>query len=215
MSVSVSNGVAAQLNNYVSGLTDPATGAFLQVDSGYKSQLTTINNDITAQNTYIQQQTTQLQNKFAAMEEAMAQLQESSQIITAAAKNFAVHYRQHEFEFFIQQLITETGMRGYEAYKQAQDLSPMRIDVILELYRVAVESLERARHALAEQGKDAARPFLLKSQTAVMGLASGLPAYKDELAATFLRLYEYASPADGSGQPGEHRLRRPGVAHAL
>jgi flagellin-specific chaperone FliS len=84
-------------------------------------------------------------------------------------------------------------MVGYEAYKQAQNLPATRIEVILELYRVALESLEQARHALAERGLDAARPFLLKSQTAVMGLAAGLPAHKDESATGFLRVYEYAS----------------------
>ncbi len=84
-------------------------------------------------------------------------------------------------------------MRGYEAYKQAQNLPPLRIDVILELYRVAMDSLERARLAFAEQGQDGARSLLTKSQTAIMGLAAALPAYNNDLAATFLRLYEYVS----------------------
>ena len=84
-------------------------------------------------------------------------------------------------------------MRPLEAYQQAQKLPAMRIDLILELYRVALESLEQAQQALAEVGTDGARRFLLKSQTAIMGLASGLPAYSSESAATFLRLYEYAS----------------------
>ena len=84
-------------------------------------------------------------------------------------------------------------MRAYEAYRQAQNLPTTRIDIILELYRVALDSLDRAKQALADHGVDKARPLLLKSQTAVMGLASGLPAHKDELAVTFLRLYEYAS----------------------
>jgi flagellin-specific chaperone FliS len=84
-------------------------------------------------------------------------------------------------------------MHGYEAYKQAQNLPVTRVDIILELYRVALESLEKAGRALAERGRDAARPLLLKSQTAVMGLAAGLPAHGDESAVTFLRLYEYAS----------------------
>jgi flagellar hook-associated protein 2 len=86
--VTVSNGIAAQLDNFVSTLTNPATGVFLGVDSGYQSQITAIQANITQQNTLIQQQTTQLQNQFASMEETLAQLQASSSIITAAAQSF-------------------------------------------------------------------------------------------------------------------------------
>ena len=87
-SVTVSNGIAAQLSNFITSLTNPATGRFLQVDNGYQAQLTAIQNQITQQNSYIQQKTTQLQNQFATMEETLAQLQSSSSIITAAAANF-------------------------------------------------------------------------------------------------------------------------------
>jgi flagellar biosynthetic protein FliS len=84
-------------------------------------------------------------------------------------------------------------MLAHEAYQQAQNLSATRIDILLELYRVALESLEQAQRSMAERRLDDARRYLLKSQTAVMGLAAGLPAYNDELATTFLRLYEYVS----------------------
>jgi flagellar hook-associated protein 2 len=89
--VTVSNGIAAQLNNYLSTLTNPATGQFVQIDSGYQTQITGIQSDITAENTYIQQKTTQLQTQFAAMEETLAKLQQSSSIITQAAQSFAAN----------------------------------------------------------------------------------------------------------------------------
>jgi flagellar hook-associated protein 2 len=90
-SVTVSNGVAAQLGNFISGLTDPATGEFLQIDNGYQTQIAGIQSNITQQNAYIQQQTTILQNKFASMEQTLATLQASSSIITQAAQTFSAN----------------------------------------------------------------------------------------------------------------------------
>ena len=84
-------------------------------------------------------------------------------------------------------------MNGYAAYKNTQDLPMTRITLILTLYRKALESLERARQALTEQQPDAARPYLAKTQLIVASLASELPAYKDEVAINFLRLYEFVA----------------------
>ena len=82
--VTVSNGIAAQLSNFLSGLSNPVTGRFQQIDSGYQSQITALQAEQTTENTYIQTKTTQLQNQFAQMEETLAQLQNSSNIISEA-----------------------------------------------------------------------------------------------------------------------------------
>jgi flagellin-specific chaperone FliS len=84
-------------------------------------------------------------------------------------------------------------MRHLEAYKQAQKISPTRIDLILGLYRNALEFLGQARTALAENRPAAAKSALLKSQMIVMGLASGLPAHENKDSLDFLRLYEFVS----------------------
>jgi flagellin-specific chaperone FliS len=84
-------------------------------------------------------------------------------------------------------------MQGYAAYKQTQDLSMTRIDLILSLYRKALDHLTRARTALAEERLSDALPHLTKTQLIVVGIASGLPAYKDEAAVNFLRLYEFVA----------------------
>ena len=84
-------------------------------------------------------------------------------------------------------------MRAFDAYKQSQNLPMTRIDLILAVYRKALDSLGKARAALADKKPDAARPFLLGAQMIVMGLTSELPAYKDEAAINFLRLYEFVS----------------------
>jgi flagellar biosynthetic protein FliS len=84
-------------------------------------------------------------------------------------------------------------MNAYDAYKQTQNLPRTRIDVILTLYRKSLANLEKARQALSEQKAGAALSFLVNTQTIVMALAAELPAYKDELARNFLRLYEFVS----------------------
>jgi flagellar protein FliS len=84
-------------------------------------------------------------------------------------------------------------MQRYLAYKQAQDLPMTRIDLILTLYRKALDHLVRARVALAEQRAADALPHLNKTQLIVVGIASGLPASEDEAAVNFLRLYEFVA----------------------
>src|SRR5437016_3134240 len=84
-------------------------------------------------------------------------------------------------------------MREYAAYQQSQNLPTTRIDLILTLFRQALDLLERARAALADGQKDQALPHLAKTQMIVMGLASGIPANPDEPGRNFLRLYEFVS----------------------
>ena len=84
-------------------------------------------------------------------------------------------------------------MTGYAAYKKAQSLPTMRIDLILLLYRKALENLGRARQALTRGQPALARPLLLNTQLIVTGLAAELPAYRDEGALNFLRLYEFVA----------------------
>ena len=84
-------------------------------------------------------------------------------------------------------------MSAHSAYRQSQALPMTRIDVILTLYRKAIENLGKARAALNEHQPNAARQYLLKTQMAVMALSSNLPAFKDETAINFLRLYEFVS----------------------
>jgi flagellin-specific chaperone FliS len=84
-------------------------------------------------------------------------------------------------------------MYGQSAYKQSLNFAKTRIDTIITLYRKALSYLDRARMALAENRAEDAKPFLLNTQTIVMALASNLPAYKDESAANFFRLYEFVA----------------------
>lgn len=83
-------------------------------------------------------------------------------------------------------------MRGIQAYQQQQTTSQPRIDIILALYRKALEQLRNARVALLGNNADAARPHLTRAHLIVQALASGMCA-DDELAVNFLRLYEFVS----------------------
>jgi flagellin-specific chaperone FliS len=84
-------------------------------------------------------------------------------------------------------------MTGHSAYKRVQSLPPTRIDLILTIYRKTMENLGRARQALTDDKPDVARPLLLQTQLLISSMASELPAYKDELAINFLRLYEFVA----------------------
>jgi flagellin-specific chaperone FliS len=84
-------------------------------------------------------------------------------------------------------------MQGHAAYKQAQNLTMTRIDLILASYRKALEQLAQARIALEQVRRDDALPYLTRTQLIIVGMASGLPAYKDEIALNFLRLYEFVA----------------------
>src|SRR5215207_8734885 len=83
-------------------------------------------------------------------------------------------------------------MRPYEAYRQQQNASMPRIDLILALYRKALELLPRARQAIAEQRPDAAQKHIAQVQLIVTSLGSGYTA-DDEASTNFLRLYEFVS----------------------
>lgn len=84
-------------------------------------------------------------------------------------------------------------MNPYEAYQRQKNHSMPRIDLILALYRKALENLSLARAALGERKPDAARPFLLNTQLIVTSLSVELPAHEDEAAKNFLRLYEFVA----------------------
>jgi flagellin-specific chaperone FliS len=84
-------------------------------------------------------------------------------------------------------------MNPFDAYKRHQNATMPRIELTLGLYRKAIESLEKAREALTQQNADAARSYLLKTQLIVTSLSAELPAYRDEAATNFMRLYEFVA----------------------
>jgi flagellin-specific chaperone FliS len=84
-------------------------------------------------------------------------------------------------------------MQGYAAYKEAQNAPMTRIDLVLTLYRKALDNLAKARAALAGHHPEGARTHLANTQLIVLGMAAGLPGHKDKAAHNFLRLYEFVA----------------------
>lgn len=93
-------------------------------------------------------------------------------------------------------------MRVPEAYKQPQTIPQPRIDIVIALYRKALEHLQHARQVSAEDRTDDARRYLVKAQLIVNSLASGMAGSTEEISINFLRLYEFVS----------ERLARGGMA---
>jgi flagellin-specific chaperone FliS len=84
-------------------------------------------------------------------------------------------------------------MHGYQAYHQHKKTLPTRIDLILTLYRTAIELLDRAEPMLRGQDAEAARPLLAKAQLIVSGLGAGMVGDDGEAANNFRRLYEFVA----------------------
>ncbi len=72
--LTVTSGVASQLNQILNTYLDPVTGEFTTVNNGYQTQINNINTEIGADNTEVQTQTTQLTQQFAAMESSISSL---------------------------------------------------------------------------------------------------------------------------------------------
>lgn len=90
-------------------------------------------------------------------------------------------------------------MQAHQAYKQQQNTSMPRIELILAVFRKAIDLLRRARQARVDDNAADARLMLAQAQLLVTSLASGDIHGSDEIGANFLRLYEYVSHCLGAG----------------
>jgi flagellar hook-associated protein 2 len=72
--MSVSQGLAGQLNQVLNQYLNPVSGQLMNVNNQYQSEINNINSEITTDNNQIQTQTTNLQNQFAAMEVSISKI---------------------------------------------------------------------------------------------------------------------------------------------
>jgi flagellin-specific chaperone FliS len=84
-------------------------------------------------------------------------------------------------------------MRAYQAYRQQKNRPLPRIDLILTLYRKALDQIEQAIPLLQQQDSQAAQPFLIKARLIVAGMGAGIADNTEESAGNFQRLYEFVS----------------------
>ncbi len=88
--LTVSSGIAAQLNNVLNTLLDPVSGQLVTINNGYQTSLTNIQSSITEQNAYIAQKKQSLMTEFDNMEKAVSQLQAISGLLTEQANSTSI-----------------------------------------------------------------------------------------------------------------------------
>ena len=76
-------GIAQQLQTYADSMSNPITGAITTEINGTQSDVTDLNNQISAWTPILTQQQQQLTNQFNAMETTLAQLQSQSAALSA------------------------------------------------------------------------------------------------------------------------------------
>ena len=88
-SVTVSRGLASQLDTTLTSLLDPVSGQLAQIDTGFTSQITELNQRKTEQTTLMNDQTARLQAEFTQMEQTLSQLQSSTNFLTQTAQSLS------------------------------------------------------------------------------------------------------------------------------
>src|SRR6516164_335040 len=90
-------------------------------------------------------------------------------------------------------------MNPYRAYQQQAYSAWLRIDTLLALFAGIIGKLEAARAALAKKDTRAARTHLEQARLVLAGLVSAVDPAQGDMAAQFLRLYEFVHHAIGVG----------------
>ncbi len=90
-------------------------------------------------------------------------------------------------------------MNPYRAYQQQSHSAWLRIDLVLALYDGLIGRIEAARAALLKKDAPEAKKLLDKSRLMLAGLVSGVDPNRGEMAAQFLRLYEFVNHSLGVG----------------
>ena len=106
-------------------------------------------------------------------------------------------------------------MRPHEAYAQNKQNSMPRIDLILALYRMALDRLDRATALLTQKQMESARPFLAETQVIVSSLSAGLAGNTETSAANFFRLYEFVTHSLSQGTTADIAAARQVLATLL
>jgi flagellar hook-associated protein 2 len=87
--VTVSRGLGSQLDTTLTSLLDPVSGQLAQIDTGFTSQITLLDQRKTEQTTLMNDQTARLQAEFTQMEQTLSQLQSSTNFLTQTAQSLS------------------------------------------------------------------------------------------------------------------------------
>ena len=80
--LTVTQGLAGQLNQVLNEYLNPTTGQLATVNNQYQTEINNINSQITTDNTQLQTQTTNLTNQFAAMEQSVSNLKNVQSLLS-------------------------------------------------------------------------------------------------------------------------------------
>jgi flagellar hook-associated protein 2 len=83
--LTVTSGIAAQLNGILNTLLDPVTGRLATINNDYNQQITRYQQQITADTNLMQAKQQELEKEFINMEQTLARLQSVSSFLTAQA----------------------------------------------------------------------------------------------------------------------------------
>lgn len=84
-SLTVTSGIASQLNAILNNLLDPVTGRLATINNGYNQQITGFQQQIATDNSLMQAKQQELETEFVNMEETIAKLQSVSSFISDQA----------------------------------------------------------------------------------------------------------------------------------
>ena len=83
--LTVTRGLASSMAVTLNSLTDPNTGRFQSIDTGFQNQISDLNTQITNDNQLLQQQQATLTAQFANLETIISSLKEQSQVVSSFA----------------------------------------------------------------------------------------------------------------------------------
>jgi flagellar hook-associated protein 2 len=87
--VTVSRGIASQLDAQLDNLLDPVNGTLKNIDDGFNDQVADLEKRKTQQTALLNDQVTRLQNEFTQMEQTLSQLQSSSGFLLQQANSLS------------------------------------------------------------------------------------------------------------------------------
>jgi flagellar hook-associated protein 2 len=87
--VTVSRGLASQLDSTLTSLLDPVNGQLANIDAGFTSQISALDQRKADETTLMNDQTARLQAEFTQMEETLSQLQSSTNFLTQTAQSLS------------------------------------------------------------------------------------------------------------------------------
>ena len=85
--LSITRGIASQLDRLMSSLTDPVTGRFKTIDDSFNQQVTDLEAQKTQQTNAMNAKQQQLQTEFANMETTLAKLQAASSTVSGLSSS--------------------------------------------------------------------------------------------------------------------------------